>query len=71
MLDADEQTVIKFINEVVTPNCSPINPPQPDGASEVYDLMNRVVEKVCYKEMQAEEAATYFFEEASKIMAAK
>lgn len=66
-----DQTVIAFINDVVTPNCSPINPPQPDGASEVYDLLNRTVEKVCYRELTAAEAAQSFFDEANKIMAAK
>lgn len=66
-----DQTVIAFINDVVTPNCSPINPPQPDGASEVYDLLNRTVEKVCYRELTAEQAAQSFFDEANKIMATK
>ncbi len=66
-----DQKVTAFINDVVTPNCSPINPPQPDGASEVYDLLNRTVEEVCYRQKTAEEAATYFFDEANKIMATK
>lgn len=66
-----DQTVIAFINDVVTPNCSPINPPQPDGASEVYDLLNRTVEKVCYRELTAEAAAQSFFDDANKIMASK
>ncbi len=71
LLSETDQKVTTFINDVVTPNCSPINPPQPDGASEVYDLLNRVVEEVCYRQRTAEDAANYFFEEANKIMATK
>lgn len=66
-----DQEVIRFVNEVVTPNCSPLNPPQPDGANEVYNLLNNTVEKVCYQVLTAEEAAVEFFEEANKIMAGK
>lgn len=66
-----DQKVTAFINDVVTPNCSPINPPQPDGASEVYDLLNRTVEKVCYGQLDAATAAAEFFTEANKIMAGK
>lgn len=66
-----DQKVTAFINDVVTPNCSPINPPQPDGASEVYDLLNRTVEKVCYGQLDAAAAASEFFTEANKIMSSK
>ena len=66
-----DQAVTVFINDVVTPNCSPINPPQPDGASEVYDLLNRTVEKVCYGQLDAATASSEFFTEANKIMAGK
>lgn len=55
-LDADYTKVVDFINNVVTPNCSTLNPPAPDGASEVYDLINQLEEKVCYGKMTAEEA---------------
>ena len=66
-----DKKVTAFINDVVTPNSSPINPPQPDGASEVYDLMNRTIEKVCYGQLDAAAAAAEFLAEANKIMAAK
>ena len=66
-----DQKVVAFINEVVTPNCSPIDPPQPDGASEVYNLLNQTVEKVCYGQMDAQAAAQSFFDGASKIMDSK
>ncbi len=64
-----DQMATDYVNNVVTPNCSPINPPQPDGSSEVYNLLNNEVEKVCYGVMNAEEAAEEFFTQANEIMA--
>jgi len=66
-----DQKVVAFINNVVTPNCSPIDPPQPDGASEVYNLLDQTVEKVCYGQMDAQTAAQSFYDGAAKIMASK
>lgn len=70
-LGDSEQKVISFINDVVTPNSSPINPPYPDGSSEVSDLINKLGEKVCYGELTAEEAAEQLYTEGNKIMADK
>lgn len=66
-----EQKVIHYVNEVVTPNCSPINPPQPDGASEVSNLLNQVQEQVCYSVYDAETAAKEFYNGANEIMSKK
>lgn len=66
-----EQEVVRYINDVVTPNCSPINPPQPAGASEVSNLLNQVQEKLCYGTYDATAAAEEFFEGANKIMSTK
>lgn len=70
-LSDSDQKVIAFINDVVTPNSSQINPPYPNGASEVSDLINKLGEKVCYGELTAEEAAEQLFTEGNKIMAEK
>lgn len=64
-----DQEVIRYINEVVTPNSSTINPPAPDGASEVYDLIDKLEERLCYGEITAKEAAQELFEQGNKIMA--
>lgn len=66
-----EQKVIHYVNEVVTPNCSPINPPAPDGASEVSNLLNKVQEQLCYGEYDAETATKEFFNGANSIMSKK
>ena len=70
-LAESDQNVIEFINNVVTPNSSQINPPYPNGASEVSDLINKLGEKVCYGELTAEAAAEQLFAEGNKIMADK
>lgn len=70
-LDADSQEIIQFIYDVVDPVSSQVNPPAPDGASEVNNLLNQLEEQVCYGEMTAEEAGTQLFEEGNSIMGAK
>jgi len=70
MSDVDQE-VIRYINEVVTPNCSPINPPQPDGASEVSNLLNQVQEQLCYGAYDAATAAEEFFNGSNNIMSKK
>ncbi len=70
-LDADSQEIIRFIYDVVEPSSSQINPPAPDGASEVNNLLNQLEEKVCYGEMTAEEAGTQLFEEGNSMMGAE
>lgn len=70
-MDAINQEIIRYINEVVTPNSSPINPPQPDGASEVFNLLNQVQEQLCYGAYDAKTAAEEFYNGANKIMSQK
>ncbi len=67
-LDDMDQEVIRYINEVVTPNSSTLNPPAPDSSSEVYDLIDKLEEKLCYGEIDAAQAANELFEGGNKIM---
>ena len=67
--DETAQQVTAYINDVVTPNCSAISPAIPDGANEVYDYVDQLVDKVLYKQMTAEEAAQDLFEQGNAIMA--
>lgn len=70
-LSEQEQQVIKYINEVVTPNSTTLNPPAPDGSSEVYDLIDKLEERLCYGEIDAAQASKELFEQGNKIMAGK
>ncbi|MDY3918459.1 MAG: ABC transporter substrate-binding protein [Candidatus Limivivens sp.] len=66
---ADDQEVIAYINEVVTPSCSTIDAPSPSSGSEVVALLDALTEKVMYGELSAQEAAEQFFEQANAILA--
>lgn len=68
-MSEDDRNIITFINEVVTPNSSTISPPAPTAASEAYNLNDNLVEKVCYGELTAAEAAQQMYEEGNEIMA--
>ncbi|MDO5423956.1 MAG: ABC transporter substrate-binding protein [Eubacteriales bacterium] len=66
---ADDQEVVTYINEVVTPSCSTIDPPSPSNGSEVVALLDSLTEKLMYGELSAQEAAEQFFEQANAILA--
>lgn len=70
-MSESDRNIISFINDVVTPNSSTISPPAPTAASEAYNLNDELVEKVCYGQMTAEEAAQRFYTEGNAIMAAQ
>jgi multiple sugar transport system substrate-binding protein len=70
-LDASTAEIASFLNNVVAPNSSQINPPSGNGTSEVNDLLNKLEEQVCYGQMTAEEAGKQLFEQGNKIMAEK
>lgn len=64
-----EREVAAFINDVVTPNSTTINPPAPENASEVKALLSQLTEKVMYGELSAADAATQLYEGANNILA--
>ncbi|MCD7957479.1 MAG: extracellular solute-binding protein [Lachnospiraceae bacterium] len=68
-LDEVNQGIIEYINEVVSPCSSAINPPSPEGSSEVLNLVNELVEKVCYGECTAEEAGAELYTSGNEMLA--
>lgn len=66
---ADEQEVVSYINEVVTPKSSKINPPTPGNASEVFSLIDSLTEQVLYGQLTAEEAADQLFTQGNGYLA--
>lgn len=68
-LDEASQSIVTFINDVVSPTSSQINPPDTAGSTEVADLYKRLVEQVCYGQMTAEDAGNQLFTEGNSIMA--
>ena len=66
-----DQIVSAYINDVVTPNCSPIDPPFPDYAPQVDKVIEQLTEKVLYGRITAEEAANQLFTEGNAIAKSK
>jgi len=67
LLNESEQKVVYYINDVVAENCSPLGPADPDGSSEVTDLLNKLEEKVGYGEYTPKQAADEYFTEGNRI----
>lgn len=68
-MDETNQEIVKYINDVVTPESSAINPPAPEGASEVSELVDQLVEKVSYGEATAAEAAEQLYTQGNEKLA--
>lgn len=67
---ADDQEVVEYINNVVTPKATTIDAPSPSCGSEVTALLDSLTEKVMYGELSAQEAAEQFFTQGNEIMGA-
>lgn len=67
-LDQLQQMAVTYVNNVVTPNSSPISPAAPDKSTEVLSLLDQLQEQVCYKQITAEEAAQQLFTNGNAIL---
>lgn len=67
-LDESTQISTDFVNNVITPNCSQINPPAPNGNSEVTDLLIQLEEQVGYGATSAEAAGEAYFTQGNEIL---
>lgn len=70
-LDAVDQKIVSFINDVVTPNSTTINPPPPDGTDEVAQKQKTLEEQLCYGKITAAQAAQQFFTDGNQILKSK
>jgi len=69
LLNENSRIATAYINNVITPNCSPINPPIPNGANEVYDYYYQLIDQILLGISTSEEAAVRLFEQGNEIMA--
>lgn len=67
LVSETEQASFKYVTDVITPNCSPINPPDPNGMTELNDTLKKAVEKVSYGECTPEEAAQEYYAKGIEI----
>ena len=70
-LDVTDQKIVSFINDVVTPNSTTINPPPPEGADEVAEKQKKLEEQICYGKMTAAQAAQKLFNDGNQILKTK
>ncbi len=68
-LDESNLKIIRYINYVVTPTSSVINPPAPEGSAEVSKLVDQLVESVCYKQTTAKDAAAELYQKGNAMLA--
>lgn len=68
-LDETQKKAAEYVNNVVTPNSSPISPAAPENSAEVLKLHNMLQEQVCYGQITAQEAAERLFTEGNAILA--
>lgn len=68
LMDENQQDAVSFIQDVVTPNSSTIDAPAPSGSAEVTEMVNQLVEKVCYQEITAAEAANQLYTQGSAVL---
>lgn len=67
LVSETEQKSFAYVTDVITPNCSPINPPDPTGMSELNDTLKKIVEKVSYGECTPKEAAQEYYNKGIEL----
>lgn len=68
--DSDKRA-FAYLNDVVTPNCSAVNPPAPSGSTEVAQLLKDLDEQIDYGKITAKDAAQQLFDKGNTTMASK
>lgn len=67
-VDTNSKQLFDYISNIQS-NCSTINPPSPDGMTEVATLVHTLTEQVVYKKITAQKAADEFYTQANSILA--
>ncbi len=70
-LSATSQSIFELIDYMTDGHSSPINNPDPEGASEVVQLLQELEEMVLYEQITPAEAAATFREQATQILESK
>lgn len=68
-VDETTQYVMDYINDVVTPACTAINPPHPDGAAEAEQTLFDLQQNILYQQIEPDDAADQYFEQANSLLA--
>lgn len=69
-LTEPDKKSIDFVQKVVAPHSTDINPPAPAGGTEVdTKILPAIQENLCYGKISAKEAAQQFFDESNQALA--
>lgn len=66
-MDAPSALGMDYVVNVIEVNCSPMDPPVPDGYSEISNTMTKLAEAVGYGEMTAEDAAKEYYDKMIEV----
>lgn len=66
-MDAPSALGMDYVVNVIAVNCSPMDPPVPDGHSEISNTMSKLVEAIGYGEMTAEDAAKEYYDKMIEV----
>lgn len=66
-LDAANQQIFEYIGKVEKYS-SPIDPPDPPGAAEVYQMLTTIEEEIAYEKVTPEEAAAKYRKSANDVL---
>lgn len=67
MLDEATVDAMNFVVDVIAVNCSPMDPPAPDGSNELSDTLTKIKEAIGYGEMSAEQGAQEYYNKMIEI----
>ena len=62
-----EKEVVRYINDVVTPNSTTISAPSPESSGEIINLIKGITERVLYGELNAVEASELLYTQGNII----
>ncbi len=66
--ETERKLPLLLLTDVITPNCSPINPPDPAGMSELSDTLIKIVRKRSgYGEATSKEAAQEYYNKGIEL----
>ncbi len=66
-LDEPEQKAADFVRNVIAPNSSAIDPPDPEGSIALAKALTDILEKVAYGDYTAQEAAEEYYRQEQDL----
>lgn len=67
-MDEASREVIDYINNVISPNCSPIDDPDPSVANECTQILADTLEQMVYGQIDAATAAEQYYTQANALL---